>query len=221
MVITYFGKQFFKVQLGDTVLAFNPPSKDSKYKTSRFGADIALVSVNHKDYNGVENLSFGDKEPFVINGPGEYEIKNIFIKGIPSESNAGDGPASAKASAGEGKKLNTIYILQVDKMNICFLGALSSKTLPAESREAIDGVDILFAPVGGADGLSTTDAYSVAISLEPKIIIPMDYEEGSEAFKKFLKEGGADKTENLDKFTVKSKDIEGKEGEIAVLSPQV
>lgn len=220
MVITYYGAQFFKIQFGDTVLAINPVSKDSGWKAPRFGADIVLVSANDPFFNGVENVSFGDKKPFVINGPGEYEIKNIFIKGIPSESSVGSLPAASATQAGE-KKLNTVYVLQVDKMNICFLGALSSKTLPAESREAIDGVDILFAPIGGADRLSTTDAYSIAISLEPKIIIPMDYDEGSEAFKKFLKEGGTQKTESLDKLTVKQKDIEGKEGEIVVLAPQV
>lgn len=210
MIITYFGKEFFKLQFGDTIVAFNPPSKDSKFKTSRFGADVALISVNDKDHNGVDNLSFGDKKPFVINGPGEYEVKNIFIKGVPSET-----------GVGAGKKLNTIYLLSIDKMDICFLGSLSSKNLPSETRETIDGVDILFAPVGGGtDGLSVTDAYSVAISLEPKIIIPMDYEGGSEAFKKFLKEGGAQKIESIDKFTVKQKDIEGKDEEIVVLAAQ-
>ena len=207
MIITYFGKEFFKVQVGDTVLAFNPISKDSKLKGARFGADIALITVNHEDYNGADQVSFGEKNPLVISGPGEYETKGIFIRGIPAES-----------SAGGGKKINTIYTLSVDKINICFLGALSSKSLPAESREAIDGVDILFVPVGGDGVLSPSDAYGVAVSIEPKVIIPMDY--GDEAaLKKFLKEGGAEKVESLEKLTVKQKDIEGMEGEIVVLTP--
>ncbi|OGZ04106.1 MAG: hypothetical protein A2648_03015 [Candidatus Lloydbacteria bacterium RIFCSPHIGHO2_01_FULL_41_20] len=205
MVITYFGKEFFKIQMGDTTVAFNPISKDSKLKTSRFGADIALVTINHPDYNGVENLSFGDREPFVARGPGEYETKNIFIKGIPSESKI-DGKIF----------VNTIYTLSIDRMNVCFLGALSSKTLPANSREEIDGIDILFVPIGGGDVLSPADAYSVAVSFEPKIIIPMDYEEAS--LKKFLKEAGEEKTEPVDKLTIKTKDIEGKEGEVIVLT---
>ena len=32
MIITYFGKEFFKVQQVDLVIAFNPISKDSNYK---------------------------------------------------------------------------------------------------------------------------------------------------------------------------------------------
>ena len=208
MVITYFGKEFVKIQQGDTTIALNAPGKDSKIKAPKFGADIALVSVNHKDYNGAENLFFGDKIPFVITGPGEYEVKNIFIKGIPSES-----------SVGGTKQVNTIYMIQVDKMNVCFLGALSSKDLKSESREALESIDILFVPIGDGGVLAPSDAYSVAVSLEPKIIIPMDYEEGSEQIKKFLKEGGAQKTEAIDKLTIKPKDIEGKDAEIVVLAP--
>jgi L-ascorbate metabolism protein UlaG (beta-lactamase superfamily) len=71
MVITYQGVQSFKVQFGDTVLAFDPVSKESKHKAASFGADIALVSVNHPDMNGASQASRGEKEAFVIKGPGE------------------------------------------------------------------------------------------------------------------------------------------------------
>jgi len=203
MVISYLGKQFFKVSVGDTVLAFNPVSKDSKHKASRFGADIALITVDHPDYNGAEMLTFGDKVPFVISGPGEYEIKEIFVKGVPSESSIKE-------------KINTIYTLELDKINLCFLGTVAGK-LPADSRAGIEAVDILFVPVSGA--LSASDVYQLAVSFEPKVIIPMEYEEGSESFKKFLKEGDAKLSEAVDKLTVKAKDIEGKEAEIIVLAP--
>ena len=53
MVISFLGAQFFKVSFGDTTLAFNPISKRSKLKQARFGADIALISVNHVDFNAV------------------------------------------------------------------------------------------------------------------------------------------------------------------------
>ena len=89
MIITYYGGEFFKVQFGDTTLAFNPISKDSKLKSSRFGADIVLSTTYHSDFNGVEQVSHGDKKPFVISGPGEYEVKEVFIKGLPSESKYG------------------------------------------------------------------------------------------------------------------------------------
>ena len=75
MVITFLGGEFFKVQFGDTVLAFNPIAKESKLKSSRFGSDVVLVSLNDKDMNGVDMVTHGDKQPFVVGGPGEFEIK--------------------------------------------------------------------------------------------------------------------------------------------------
>ena len=86
MIITYQGGEFFKVQFGNTTLAFNPISKDSKLNSSRFGADIALITMNHQDFNGIEQVSHGDVKPFVISGPGEYETKGVFIKGFLSKS---------------------------------------------------------------------------------------------------------------------------------------
>src|SRR5476649_1258318 len=134
MIITYFGKQFFKIQQGEMVLAFNPVNKVSKTGiNAHFGADIAFQTTNHPDYNGTEQLSHGEREPFVINGPGDYEIKEIFIKGVMSGAEI----------AGK-KYINTIYVFSVDGINIVFLGALGEGELSKETREAIDGPDILF-----------------------------------------------------------------------------
>ena len=205
MIITYFGKQFFKIQQGETVLSFNPVSKSSKTGISaHFGADIALSTTNHPDYNGLEQLSHGDRTPFAVTGPGDYEIKEIFIKGALSHTII------------DGKKyINTVFILSVDNINIVFLGALSSLELGKEALEAINNPDILFMPVGGDGLLDAKTSAKLASSLEPKMIIPMDYDDKS--LKAFLKEIGEEKAEVVEKLTLKSKDLEGKEGEVVVL----
>ena len=77
MVISYLGGQCFKVSQGDLTLAFNPPSKDSALKASKFGSDIVLVSQNHEDFNGVENASFGDREPFAVWRPQGLVIEAV------------------------------------------------------------------------------------------------------------------------------------------------
>ena len=209
MIISYFGKQFFKIGQGEMVLAFNPVSKSSKTGiTAKFGSDIALVTTNHPDYNGVEQLSHGDREPFLVTGPGDYEVKDIFIKGVMSN-----------ALLSNKKYINTIYQLSVDNINIVFLGAMSDVEISKEAWEAIDGPDILFVPVGGSNvGLiDAKQAAKLASSLEPKMIIPMDYDPAS--LKLFLKEIGEEKAEVVDKLTLKRKDLDGKEGEIIVLKP--
>ena len=206
MIITYFGKQFFKIGQGEMVLAFNPVSKSSKTGiNAHFGADIALITTNHPDYNGAEQLSFGERTPFVISGPGDYEIKEIFIKGVMSNS----------LLAGK-KYINTIYSLSVDDIHTVFLGALSDSDISKEALEVINNPDILFIPVGGNDLLPAKVSAKLALSLEPKMIIPMDYDETS--LKAFLKETGEEKVEVVDKLTLRSKDLEGKEGKVVVLS---
>ena len=222
MIITYFGKQFFKIQQGETVLSFNPVSKNSKTGiNAHFGADIALVTTNHPDYNGLDQLSHGERVPFTITGPGDYEIKEIFIKGVLSDAHIAD-PHSAKGSLEVSKKyINTIYILSVDNINVVFLGALSNPEISKEAPEAINSPDILFVPVGGkgttaqAGLLDAKSAAKLALSFEPKMIIPMDYDEAS--LKAFLKETGEEKAEVLEKLTLKLKDLENKEGEVVVL----
>ncbi len=208
MIVTYHGNEMFKLQFGDMIVAFNPISKDSKLKGARFGADISLQSINHPDFNGADQLGYGDKQPLVITGPGEYEVKGVFIKGFPSTSSYG----------GE-KLINTIYTLNLDNINVCFLGALDTKDIASDTKEAIDEVDILFVPIGGNGMLDADDAYKLAAQFEPKVIIPMGYDTGNkDALKIFLKEGGEEKVSPIDKLTIKKKDLEGKEGEIIVLS---
>ena len=208
MIISYHGAECFKISQGDLTLALNPISKDSQLKPTRFGADITLITTKDVDFNGREQTSRGDKESFVIDGPGEYEIKDVFIKGFFST-----GPNLPAGKAG--KKMNTIYLISFEGMNLCFLGALKDPALPTETLEAIEDIDILFVPIGGGEVLDSASAYKLAVSLEPSIIIPMHYTKAT--LEQFLKEGGEAKTGSLDKFVVKKKDLEGKEGEIVVL----
>lgn len=208
MVISYAGAECFKVSFGDITLAFNPISKDSKLKPAKFGSDIVLVSLNHPDFNGADTATFGDRQPFAVSGPGEYEIKEITVKGFASKSNYGGG-----------EHLNTIYFVTLEGMNLCFLGALGSADLPLEAKQELDDVDILFVPVGGSGVLDHAEAYKLAVKLEPRIVIPMHYGEigSKDALKLFLKEAGAEGTKPVDKLTLKKKDLEGKEVEVVVL----
>lgn len=212
MIISYLGGEFIKVQFGEITLAFNPPSKDSKFKMARFGADIALSTLNHPDMNGVETLAHGERVPFAIRGPGEYEVKDVTVRGFATESNYDNE-----------KRINTVYLVTLEGMRLCFLGALANKELPERVSEAFDEIDILFLPIGGDGVLAPGDAHALAVSLEPRVIIPIHYEGIGEkdALKTFLKEAGEKQLAPLEKLTVKKKDLEGKEEEIVVLAPSL
>ncbi len=207
MIVTYYGKQFFKIQLGDTVIAYNPISKESKHKGSRFGADIVLSSLRHADFNGVEQCGKGEKEPAIISGPGEYEVNGIFIKGFGTDT-----------VYEKEKKINTVYSMMFEGINLCFLGSLATpESLSREVKEGLGEIDVLFAPIGVDGMLSPADAYKLTLALDAKVVIPMDYEDTKGALEQFIKEGGGT-AEKMDKFTFKKKDLEGKEGSVIVVT---
>jgi L-ascorbate metabolism protein UlaG (beta-lactamase superfamily) len=69
--------------------------------------------------------------------------------------------------------------------------------------------------------LNPAQAYKLAISISPKLIIPMHYGDigGKDALKAFLKEAGENPKPEA-KLTLKKKDLEGKEAEVVVLEKE-
>ena len=229
MVITHHGGQCFKVTFGDLTLVFDPISKNGSLPAVRFGADIALVSRDHPDMNGIDEVTYGDpsnplragKIPFAITGPGEYERGGVVIQGFLSHS---------------GNFINTIYSVQLEDMTLVHLGALSDTELSQEARESIDEIDVLFVPIGGSSTelgagnsvLTPAKAHELAVSLEPKIIVPMHWSGigAPKSLEAFLKEagvsnestgGGSASGGKVDKLTLKKKDLTGLEGSIMVI----
>jgi len=212
MVITHHGGQCFKVTFGELTLVFDPISKGSALPAVRFGADIALVSRNHPDMNGVDEVTYGEKKPFAVTGPGEYERGGVVVQGFLSKSKYG-------LEKGKEEAVNTIYSVQLEDMTLVHLGALSDTELSHEARESIDEIDVLFVPVGGDDVLSPAKAHELAVSLEPKIIVPMHWSGIGQpkSLEAFLKAAG-NGSEKVDKLTLKKKDLAGRDGSIIVIT---
>lgn len=208
MIATYHGGAFLKLQTGDITIAVNPIAKESGKKTTRFGSDICLVSSKIPLTNGVDQVDNAGKTPFVISGPGEYEVKGIYFKGVES-----------KFMWDKEEKINTSYIFTFDNIKICVLGLLTDK-LSADVRDAISSCDLLILPVlEGKEGenkfLSARDAVVTANNLEPHMIIPVGYDD--KTLPVFLKEAGAVGLQAIEKLTIKRKDLDGKEGAVVTL----
>jgi len=225
MVITHHGGQCFKVTLGDLTIVFDPISKKSTMPAVRFGADIALVSRDHPDMNGIEEVSYGEKVPFAITGPGEYERAGVVIQGFLSNSRYGladhlEVKHPSNLGVSPPSCVNTIYSVELEDMTLVHLGALTDTELSKEARENIDEIDVLFVPIGDDGVLSPAKAHELAVSLEPKIIIPMHWNGIGQpkALEAFLKEAG-NSSEKVDKLTLKKKDLIGRDGSILVLTP--
>jgi L-ascorbate metabolism protein UlaG (beta-lactamase superfamily) len=197
MIIHFFGNQFFKFQVGDTVVATDPFGKESSLKGPKFGADIVLQSTLHEDMKGGDELFYGNKIPHVIKGPGEYEVSGTFIKGYGIHSSY-DGIDSAVGT--------TYYIFELDNMRVMFLGACDDK-----KNLIVEGdIDILCLPISGDGRLTPKQAAEIVTNIDPKIVIPMGVQDAKdEHLATFIKEIGADaKTEVQEKLTLKKKDIE-------------
>lgn len=203
MVITHHGGQCFKVVFGDTTIAFNPMAKTSKLGSVKFGANAVFVSMNHEDFNGTKEMAYGAKEPFVIDGPGEYEVGEVTARGFGVKTKY------------EGKEyFNTIYQVMLEGINMVFLGALGDPELSPTILSEFGDIDILFVPVGGGDVLDVPAASKLGTKLEARAIIPMHYDK--KALEAFLKEEGVD-TKPEPKWTIKKKDLLTMEGDVVVI----
>ncbi|MBU1326747.1 MBL fold metallo-hydrolase [Patescibacteria group bacterium] len=125
-------------------------------------ADIVTVSHDHADHNHVSAVG---GSPFVITGPGEYEIKGVSIIGISVLHDDEGGQKRGK---------NIIYRMEVDGIRIVHLGDLGH-VLTTDQVDALDGVDVLFVPVGGEYTIDAVGAKAVVGDIDPAIVIPMHY----------------------------------------------
>lgn len=163
VTVQWLGHSFFKLQSGDLTVAIDPYNSDVGLKPPRFNADILLITHDHHDHNNQATIM---GQPFVITGPGEYEIKGCTVYGIPSHHDAKQG--------GE-RGINTIYRLELSGIRFVHLGDLGQNELTDQQIEVLDGVDVLLIPVGGKYTINASQAVAIIEQLDPRIIIPMHY----------------------------------------------
>jgi len=198
MVINWYGQSCFKIIANALTIVTDPFAKNIGLRPPAFAADIVCVSHQHEDHN---NISAIGGEPFVVDGPGEYEIKGISILGVESFHDQ---------KQGQERGLNTIYLIESEEIRLCHLGDFGQEKLSDEQLEALGGVDILFVPVGGKTTIDSSTAAALVNQLEPKLVVPMHYKLPDlkvelDSADKFLKELGAPSKELVDKITVKKK----------------
>jgi len=193
-------------------IVIDPFDEDTGLRLPKLEADILLITHQHHDHNNKKGVQ---GQPLLIEGPGEYETKGVFVQGIPSFHDALEGKEKGQ---------NTIYTINVEDLKVCHLGDLGQKELTPEQVEQIGEVDILLIPVGGNFTISAKEAVKIMSQIEPSIIIPMHYQipklkiklEGAD---KFLRAMGMKSVSPLDKLSIKKKDILSEEAKIVVLKP--
>ena len=211
MDITWFGHACCRLRdRGITILA-DPYDDTTGYQLPRVKADVVTVSHEDPHHSDVKACR---GEPFLISGPGEYEIKGVFITGIPTYHDNKRGALRGP---------NTVYLFEFDGVTVCHLGDLGH--VPTQTQvESLSHVDVLLVPVGGSESLKATEAAEVIGLLEPKIVIPIHYRTerttvALEPITTFLKEVGVPAPVPVDMLKVTQSSLPD-ETQIVLLEPK-
>jgi L-ascorbate metabolism protein UlaG (beta-lactamase superfamily) len=219
MQISWLGHACFQITTqngknGLVKIVIDPFDKKIGLRMPKIEAGILLISHNHYDHNN-KNAIKGDY--FLIDGPGEYEVKGVYIEGIS---------AFHDEKEGQERGVVTIFRIESEGIKVCHFSDFGQKNLTTEQEEKIGEVDVLMIPVGGVYTIGPKTAWQIVQQIEPKIVIPMHYKLPGlnieiKGVKEFLKEAGQEGVQPEKKLTIKRKDLEGKGMNVVLLEPRV
>ena len=138
MLISFLGHSCFRIKTKNTVIIIDPYAPSGAQKMKKQEADVVLISHEHSDHNYLDAIK-EQEQLKVFRGPGEYEVRGVFVRGIESLHDAAGGTERGK---------NTIYIIDADGIKIGHLGDLGTG-MEEETLEEIGALDVLMIPVGG------------------------------------------------------------------------
>jgi L-ascorbate metabolism protein UlaG (beta-lactamase superfamily) len=211
MEITWYGLSCFRLAERGFANVITDPydHRETGLQPLKLNADI--VTISH-DAPGHNHLDAVNGSPYVVHGPGEYEVGGVFITGIQTGGQRGSE-----------YERNTLYVFDFDALTVAHLGNLSRVLTQAEVEE-MGTINIAIVPVGSGGSLNASKAAEVIGMLEPNIVIPMHYAgtEGKiplDSLVKFLKEMGISEARTQASFKV-AKNTLPEEMQVIVLDEQ-
>jgi len=217
--ISWAGQSCFQISVSNSKdhsaeIVIDPFDEKLGLKLPKLSSDILLVTHDHYDHNNTKDIK---GEPFLIQSPGEYEVKGVYVRGIPAFHDDQEGKERGQS---------TIYVIEAEDVKFCHMGDFGQKQLTDEQLEKIDGIDVLMIPVGGGDcTIDSVQAQRIISQIEPKVVIPMHYKLPGikielDDVSKFLKTMGKSAIEPIDKFVIKQSALPKEESlEIVILKP--
>jgi len=218
MKIIWYGQSLFEIitkskQNEEVKIVIDPFNESLGFKIPKLKADILIVTHNHRDHSNIKAVS---GNPFLVQGPGEYEVKGVYIKGIP---------AFHDSSLGKERGRITVFTIETEEIKICHLSDFGQKELTEKQLELIGEVNILLIPIGGIYTINAQESSRIINQIEPQIVIPMHYKISKlkiklEELGKFLKVMGIENPEYLNKLSIKSKDLSEEKTKVIILKAQ-
>jgi L-ascorbate metabolism protein UlaG (beta-lactamase superfamily) len=175
MRVDWHGQSAFTLD-GDAATVFIDPWGDMSAAASRgiewnypsieppAAVDLLIVTHDHADHNGVEII---DGEPTLVRSVAGTHAGPIGdVVAIASEH---DGVAGTERGP------NTIVVFDLDGIRVAHFGDFGQPALRPEQRAHLDGIDLLFLPVGGGPTIGGATAAGIAIDLGASWVVPMHY----------------------------------------------
>lgn len=203
MTIEWFGKTCVRLTTANATVVIDPLLASTGLKVPKLTADLVLATDQQADLKAVAG------SPFVVSGPGEYEVKKVFVYGVPVANEQADR--------------RTIYLIEAEGVSCAHLGHLGHQLTNGE-LERLEGVDILCIPVGGHGVLNAEQAATAISAIEPRVVIPMQYKiaglkDNLDPVSAFAKELGVKESETMQKFKVTTRDLPQDNMRVVILTP--
>lgn len=189
MEITWFGHSCFRItERGMGTVVCDPfDAAETGFEPLKLKADIVTSSIDSPHHRHIAATQSAKSNPFVITGPGEYEINNVFIQGYQDYKHEKNG--------------NTVFVIEYNGIFVAHLGRLKQMPTMAEI-ESFGTTHVMLVPIGGHETLNASQAVELISLIKPNFVIPMIYDDPLcklelDPLTKFLKEMGITQTEDV------------------------
>ena len=171
MELTWYGRSCIRLKGRDAVVV-NDPYPSIVGPTGR-GITGDIVTFSHPDdaplprAKGIQTRDGGVflptslEDAFVLEGPGEYEIKHVLVGGVRTFRDTAKGAERGR---------NVAFVVELDGVHVAHLGDIAH-TLTEEKIGEMGPVDVVCVPIGGQ--LNATRAAELVAQLDPRIVVPM------------------------------------------------
>jgi len=193
MELTWYGRTCIRLRGKDAIVVADPyPAVVGP--TGR-GITGEIVTFSHPDdkplpkakgrlsRDGRTAMPTSLEDAFVLDSPGEYEVRDVLITGVRTYRDDSRGGERGRQTA---------FVVELDGVHTIHLGDIGH-LLTEEKLGDIGPVDVACVPVGGA--LSAPRAAELIAQLDPRIVVPMpvceEEAECADALARFFHEVGA------------------------------
>jgi L-ascorbate metabolism protein UlaG (beta-lactamase superfamily) len=196
MELIWYGRTCIRLRGKDAVVVADP--YQAVVGPTGRGITGEIVTYSHPDdkplpkakgvrsRDGSTLLPSSLEDAFVLDGPGEYEVRDVLLTGVRTYRDDAKGAERGKQVA---------FLVELDGLHTIHLGEIGH-LLTEEKLADIGPVDIACVPIGGS--LSPTKAAELVAQLDPRIVVAMPLDDDSaetrDALAKFFHEMGGDPT---------------------------